>query len=254
VDRFVFRSTCIAALIGSAFGSARSQHPGHLRGVVRDSSGKAVAEAQVSIMSLALMTRTDSAGRFVLRDLPRGDIELSIRHLGFGIQRVTATITRVAYDTITVILAQQLVELSAVDITARRHPFMVDFEQRRARGVGTFVTRDQIDARNTSSPSDLFRTMPQVRLVRVSSGFGVRFPSSATMTGLSGRRGAPQVCSPMLWVDGQKAPAMEIDELRSSDIEAIEVYRGASTLPAQFATAGGAQCGAVVVWTRRAKF
>ena len=54
-----------------------------------------------------------------------------------------------------------------------------------------------------------------------------------------------------IWVDGQAAMGMEIDEIRAQDIHGIEIYRGASTLPVQFAKAGLGQCGAIVVWTRR---
>ena len=60
-----------------------------------------------------------------------------------------------------------------------------------------------------------------------------------------------ELCQPMIWLDGQRAAGLEIDDLRSGDIQAIEMYRGASTTPPQFATAGVTQCGAVVVWTRR---
>lgn len=246
LGHLALRSTVAGSLILVAAATAHAQGPSKLRGVVKDSAGVPVAEAQISITTLGRTTRTDSAGRFYLEGLPRGAVEISIRHLGYGIQRVTTVMTAVAYDTITVTMVEQTVELAAVDVLARRHPFMVGFEQRRERGIGTFVTRDQIDARNTMTPSDLFRTMPQARLVRVSAGMGVRFPSSGQMRG----RG-PGLCVPMLWLDGQKAPGMEIDELRASDIEAMEVYRGAATTPAQFASAGATQCGALVVWTRR---
>lgn len=242
------RSIWVGAVFVLASGTSYAQAPtqGMLRGFVRDSSGYPVKEAQVSIAALGRTTRTDADGRFVLDAMPRGPVELSIRHLGFGHQTVSAVLTTASVDSILITLAENVVELDAIDVKARRHPFMIEFDQRKARGVGTFVTRAQIDARNTSSPSDLFRSMPQVRLIRINSGFGVRFPSSGQMRG----RGQG-VCVPMIWIDGQKAPGMEIDDLRSGDIEAIELYRGASTTPAQFATAGATQCGAVVVWTRR---
>ncbi|RMH14199.1 MAG: hypothetical protein D6701_11515, partial [Gemmatimonadetes bacterium] len=44
----------------------------------------------------------------------------------------------------------------------------------------------------------------------------------------------------------------DLDLIRPEDIEAIEVYRGASEVPAEF---GGsdAGCGAIVIWTRRGR-
>ena len=44
---------------------------------------------------------------------------------------------------------------------------------------------------------------------------------------------------------------MEVDEIRAQDIHGIEIYRGAATVPAQFAKSGLTQCGAIVVWTKR---
>ena len=44
------------------------------------------------------------------------------------------------------------------------------------------------------------------------------------------------------------------DEFPPSDLEALELYSGPSTIPAQFAprsfTIGQRTCGAIVIWTR----
>jgi hypothetical protein len=45
---------------------------------------------------------------------------------------------------------------------------------------------------------------------------------------------------------------MELDQIPANDIEGIELYRGASTTPAQF-WQGSTQntfCGTIVVWSR----
>jgi hypothetical protein len=44
---------------------------------------------------------------------------------------------------------------------------------------------------------------------------------------------------------------MEIDEIGANDIFAVEIYRGASTVPTEFITNGRTQCGVIVVWTKR---
>jgi len=88
--------------------------------------------------------------------------------------------------------------------------------------------------------------MPSVRLVRTAMGLGVRFQGSMNTRGRGGA-----LCVPMMWIDGQKAPGMEVDDLRTGDIEGIELYRGPSVTPPQFSTGGGVvQCGTIVVWTR----
>jgi hypothetical protein len=64
-------------------------------------------------------------------------------------------------------------------------------------------------------------------------------------------KGSRGPCTPLLWVDGQKVPGLEIDDILASDIHAIEIYRGVATTPPQFVEANSAQCGAIVIWTRR---
>ena len=239
----------LVGLLVLGAGSVHAQR-GALHGVVIDSSRAPVAGAEVTIAALGLVTRTDSLGRLTFATLPQGSIDITIRHIGYHAQYDRVVITAAPYDSVLFTLAEQPVSLEQMDVSSsERHPFFQGFDQRYRRGIGTFITREQIDARNTMVPSDLFRTLPAVRLVRAGSGMGVRFPSNQMVRG--GGRGSNNLCIPMVWVDGQKLPGMEIDDLRATDIEAIEVYRGAATTPPQFAAAGLAQCGAVVVWTRR---
>jgi hypothetical protein len=233
-------------LVVFAAGTARAQQ-GTLHGTVVDSSGAPIPDAEVTIASLVRVTRTDSLGRLVFVGLARGSVEVASRHLGYRAQSQQVEITGRPFDSVTFILAEQPVPLSEVDVSATSaNPFFRGFESRRERGIGTFVTREQIDAQHTSTASDLFRTIPQVKLVRAGTGLGVRFPSNMSLRG----RGS-NMCAPMIWLDGQRVPGMEIDDLRATDIEGIEIYRGAATMPAQFATPGLVQCGAIVVWTRR---
>jgi len=236
----------VVGLLAFGAGSANAQR-GILRGVVVDSSGAPIPGAEVTIFSLGRVTRSDSLGRLRFLALPPGTIDLVIRHLGYHARTERVLITGAPYDSIRVTLMSQDVSLTQVDVSAiGRHPYFAGFDERRARGVGSFVTRAQIDASNTGTPTDLLRNLPQVRVVRSGGRLLVRFPSNMSVRG----RGSA-LCTPMMWLDGQRAAGMEIDDMRATDIEAIEVYRGASTTPPQFATGGANQCGAIVVWTRR---
>ena len=58
-----------------------------------------------------------------------------------------------------------------------------------------------------------------------------------------------------LYGEDPRAPEPELDDVvRPDDIEAIEVYRSASQVPAEF---GGnsmfTRCGVIVIWTRRGR-
>jgi hypothetical protein len=155
-------------------------------------------------------------------------------------------LTTAAVDPLLVTLKAQPAMLAAVSVSAsevRRRQGIEDFHQRRIRGLGSFVTREEILARGATRPSDLLRSKPGVRIVRIrGGGQGLRFISAATF-----RRD----CMPLIWLDGQRAPGMEIDELMASDLEGIELYAGPSTTPMQFSHAQtSSTCGTIVVWSR----
>jgi len=75
-------------------------------------------------------------------------------------------------------------------------------------------------------------------------------------TGISGVRFASYGraranCSPNVWVDGQWARDLEVDEIPATDVEAIEVYETLASIPFEFTPQAGAiPCGTIVIWTR----
>jgi hypothetical protein len=58
-------------------------------------------------------------------------------------------------------------------------------------------------------------------------------------------------CAPNLWIDGQLALDMEIDDVPAGDVEAIELYENWTSTPVQFSKASNnIPCGTIVLWTR----
>ena len=239
--RLRLRAWCFVALVVVSSRVARAQE-GALRGFVSDTAGAPIAGADVGIVSLHKLTRTDDHGRFVLEKLPLGAVELSVRRLGYEPQKVSATVSNTLELSFHVTLTANPAILGTLDVSAkRRYQAIEGFHQRRIQGIGTYVTRDEIVARNANLPSDVLRQVAGVQFVRTRTGQGLRFSSAS-----AGRRD----CPPTMWIDGLRAPGIEIDELPVDDIEGIELYRGASTTPPQFWHGGGPSCGTVVIWTR----
>lgn len=236
----------VGALVLLAASVADAQRT--LRGVVSDSAGFALPNADVRIMSLGRMARTDTAGVFVIPGIRDRVVDLTVRRIGYQVQFVRVSLINGEGDNVRVTMYAEPLRLPQMDIEApeKRNPFFVDFDKRRERGIGTYITAEQIARLNTSYPSDAFRSLAGMRLIRVNGGTGVRFTSTQ---GMRNARGGE--CQPTIWVDGQAAPGMEIDEIRAGDIHGIEIYRGTSTTPHQFATGNTANCGAIVVWTKR---
>lgn len=217
-----------------------------LAGVVRDSAGAPIPEADVSIPSAHLLTRTDVSGAFALTKVSTGQAELSIRRLGFVPKSVQIDIRPTSNDTIVVVMVAQALELPGMvvsDQTKRRLLWIEDFYRRRSKGIGgTYYTRDDIDARHASRLSDVLRDAPGVRFVRArGGGSGLRFDSPANF-----RRD----CVPQYFIDGQRVANIEVDDLPARDIEGVELYAGPSSTPTQFQQGAVTACGTVVIWSR----
>jgi TonB family protein len=144
-----------------------------------------------------------------------------------------------------VVIALELapVQLEEVRVTERRQPFdsrLAGFNERMQKKVGTFITRERIDASASTSFSDLLLGVPGVHLV-ASNAFrnAVRF------------RG--QNCPPLVYVDGFAAGAGEfdIDMIDPASVEGVEIYTGMLTVPAALAAPRGmTHCGVIAVWSR----
>jgi carboxypeptidase family protein/TonB-dependent receptor-like protein len=212
---------------------------------VSDSTGAPIGNANVGIVALKELTRTDDQGRFAFRKLPPGEVEISVRRIGYQPRSVNVVVTAIAVDSLSVTLVAQPAVLSAIAVSAgelRRRQGIEDFYQRRTRGIGNYFTRQDIETRRAMVPSDVVRNTPGIRVVRIRGQVGVRFMTAAV---------ARRDCMPMIWVDGQRAPGMELDDLTVHDIEGIELYQGPSTTPMQFSPGGDVTaCGTIVVWSR----
>ena len=217
-----------------------------LNGIVRDSAGGPIPEADVSIPSAHLLTRSDNYGAFALKRVEPGQVELSVRRLGYVPRSIQLDVQADGSDTIIVVMTVQALELPgiAVNEQTRRHLLWIeDFYRRRAKGIGgTYYTREDIEARHASRLSDVLRDAPGVRFVRSrGGGNGVRFDTPANFR---------SNCLPQYFVDGQRVANIEIDDLSARDVEGVELYAGPSSTPTQFQQGAITSCGTVVIWSR----
>jgi carboxypeptidase family protein/TonB-dependent receptor-like protein len=232
-----------AALFGAPV-LAGAQDRGYLHGIVLDTAGSPIPHADVAVVALRKLTKTDDEGVFRFEALPAGALDVSIRRLGFQPLRFTHAIVPGRFDTVHVSLVAYATTLEGIQVSERdlrRLLWIEDFYRRRSRGIGTFITRDDIESRRASRLSDVFRNTPGIRFVPVRGGTGIRFVSAAVQ-----RRD----CVPMIWMDGQRAPGLEVDELPVNEIEGVELYHGPSTTPIRFSQGAITTCGTIVIWTR----
>lgn len=230
---------CLATVISLP---ARAQ--GTLTGHVRDPHGFGIASAEVRIAGGRLGAVTDGSGAFRVSGVPAGVVKVSARRIGFRPGTNDATVGDGQEVDVTVVLAFTPLQLEQVTVTARREPYdarLAGFRQRSEKKVGTFITRERIEASASATFSDLLRSIPGVRVVASTSGIrnALRF------------RG--QNCAPLVYVDGFPASADEfdVDIIDPATVEGVEVYMSMLTVPAELNSPRGLErCGVIAVWSR----
>ena len=207
--------------------------PSRVSGSVRTDKGKVVANADVSVPGTGLSSRTTSSGAFSIAGLPSGTQTVEVRALGFEPKRVTVDLLRDRVASVDIVLDRPVHTLDAVTIFGKAGPGIAAFDRRRRGGWGRFLTPNDIQQRNASRVTDLFRMMPGVRVVPT-SGFGNTI--------------LIRNCRPTVYLNGMRMPddaASDIDMLASpNEMTAVEVYTAAGR-PAEF---WGNACGSVVLW------
>jgi len=237
------------AIVGLAILSVGAGAQSTLRelvGVVRDANGRGIRDAAVEIPGIAV--RTDSAGLFRLWTLNIDTVTISIRRLGYSAIEALLNARNKQWDTVMVELEDISQELPGVTVAGDRNQRALEgglrtFGERKAQGLGLFVTRTDITDRNSLRLSDVLQTRRGVILVKIGTNrMGVRFAT------YSGPRGG---CIPDLWLDGQRARGMEVDDVVATSVEAMELYDSFATVPSQFShSANAVPCGTILIWTR----
>jgi hypothetical protein len=240
-----------------------SAQTAELRGrVVSGATGEPVAAAVVSIAGVGRSVRTDSLGAFTLGRLPTGDHELLVQALGYAPVRATVPLAAgppleldVELEPLPPVLERVVTE---ADADAPRNFNIADFDERRAMGLGRFLTRAELlRDRGRSLDAVLRARVPGIRyytedgkVVAVSARAGGAGGGGA----VAGFGRNPPRCYVNVIVDGvlryavgTDAPLFDLRSLEVSMIAGIEYYTVAS-LPVQFNFRGSAPCGTLVIW------
>jgi hypothetical protein len=143
--------------------------------------------------------------------------------------------------------------LEPVIVTAKAgFAALPDFERRRARGGGFYLTQAEIERTGSISISALIRRFP---VLRVGDSLGVPQAYATRSQKLVALGGTMIVapCPMRLALDGQLLPAgTTLDFLPSSAVGGIEIYPGAATIPVEIsAGARDISCGLIMIWSRR---
>lgn len=247
----------VVVLFTIAFSNA-AESQGSIAGrVLSDSTRAPVPAAELTIAGTTRSAMTDSAGRFVLREVPAGRRFLVTRALGF--RPDTSEVELLDDESLSreVFLRRRITTLGEVSIrdsapTASPAKLM-EFDERRRSAVGGHFLDSTVVARWVNRKTgDLLSTVSGVDVQRQRSAaylIGSRAPPSIR----AGSGFRPPPCFMDIYLDGAPVAlgntAFDVNSLGLNHVAAIEVYSGPANTPARYnRTSNG--CGVVLIWTK----
>ncbi len=218
-----------------------------LTGRVTDVAGRPLQDAQVAVEGGSTIALTGADGSFTLRALPSGTTTASVRKIGFSPGMRTVHLRSVRPETLSIALTAGTRTLAPVTITAKAAEALdrVGFNERLKMGNrSNFMFPDDLDRRQASKLTDIFRTMPGF-LVSMQGQYGV-LQSSRAVSG--GQEGCVNIFVDKIAFQ-QVSPGDLDAAFPAYTIAAIESYPSAATVPSEFRMTGRS-CATVVIWTK----
>jgi hypothetical protein len=216
-----------AAAVLSASPTLVAAQTGVIAGIVVDEAGKPIVGAEVQASAEKALTRTDSAGRFELRNLESGDYTIRARHIGFLPTRMTADLGKGGRADVKIELKARPAMLDSVIIVANGNcpeRSYVGFLCRRRGGKGVYLTDDDIFDKNAREIGDIFRGVPGFRIELVPTIWG-RLPMPLSTKA--------SLCLNAL-VNGRIASPTNPMPRFATEMIAVEIYASPSDVPDEY--------------------
>lgn len=191
------------------------------------------------------VTTTDTTGRFVLDAVPRRSTQVVARALGFVPQLVAVEPFGGLSELDDVQLEQAPQDLGTVVVEGQRvSPEAFAFEERRASGMGTYLTDRQLAALPIITQNAVSAMIPRSEVLTSGMDRRIMFRKT-TITGGS----INTHCQPRFYVDGMAFGKLSPEEesMYISLAKRIEAYTAAFA-SGRFYDPDG--CGVIAVWTR----
>ena len=233
-----------------------------LSGRLAATDGSPVAGAEVTVAGSVLAARSDSAGSFLFEAVPLGEVRIRVRALGFA-PLDTLIMMQGGPNSVALTMARSAQQLAPV-VTEAVLPYgkplryqhtskFDDFYERRAKKPGTFFTREDIENSGRNTATELMSSVPGVRVNWREDGYMYVRVARCEGNSIWNEKRPPE--ERHLWlavfINGQRiggATAIQtLSQLRTDEIETMEVYRGSSQVPVE---AMGNACAAVFITTR----
>lgn len=179
---------------------------------------------------------TTADGKFLLTGMPAAVVPIRVRRVGYAMQLFNVDARLPASKTLDIVMTTVPAQLDEVTIAGSEERLREFYERKEHRGgFARFLEQSDIRRMGVTRASEMFRTVPGIVLRNSAGGNTLRIRD----------------CQPMVWLDGQRVPGAELDEvIQPMGIAAIEFYPSSAGVPAQYTERDNRLCGAIIVWSR----
>ncbi len=272
---------CRRALAIAVVGIAASFNPGHanaqavVRGILYDDATGAPIKGTVMLVdpgtdAAVVYAASDSAGNFTLRTR-LGSYRLAAVHPGYtSVLSAPIQLADGEQLTVRIPIAEKGDPQHKIGVIERIRPGSAGDGRRaegqaklqsqqamRRRTAGTSYDRERLEKSGFSTLGQFLQTVPGLQVRDPNSTNSMQMARSAALNNL-GLRGPGGACHVGWFLDGRRIDLPgRTDPLTDGlattmldAVEMVEVFRGISEMPAEFANPD-LRCGAVAIWTRR---
>jgi hypothetical protein len=232
--------------------------------VVDDATGQPIAGARVRVYDGWAGWRrrvADSTGNFSVMVGRLGEYRVQVRSPGYPDVEGQVVTGAFPYQNIEVRMRKSARLMGPVTILARSQqipsPRLLGFHERLRNRRGAYVTREDVASVRPGYISDLIARTPGVLVRRTGRAGELRFLFARRFA--EGSRTQVMECPLRVLIDaelansrsatGELEPVTVDYTVDQTMVDGIEIYMDPATVPAEF-RGEGAQCGAVVIWTR----
>lgn len=241
--------SCLFALICAAFLCVPALVPAQstvfIASVADAATGAPLKDADVVLMDLHLVARTNWLGEARFPGVGAGNHRVRVRKLGYVAADLTLPFHGDSVGQV-FMLAESPRGLDTVHIRATRVPaYLQPFENRRKLGIGRFLTSDDLLAEGARNMERVaLARFPGLTLGRDDSGHEILLNVRGYMTHVKVTQ-----CPVLVYLDGDPITQDDVWDLtRTWDLAGAEYYDGVDT-PVQYRV-DGSVCGVLLLWTR----
>lgn len=212
--------------------------------------GRPVSGALIELVVQRDSVVADSAGYYRIPGLGAGTDSIRVHYLDFHSRPTAIRIEAGAMTQVDLLLTYPTIEVDELVVEVervRRRSRLAGYDRRRKAGHGRYVTREDIELFRPNKLSDLLITTPGIRPVYFRGRRFIRL-RGRTFSDLAAGGAFAGTCQPVMFLNGARAPGLQVDDIFPEMVEGIEIYPG-PYVPSVFSTLF-TSCGSIAIWTR----